>query len=105
MATLDKVLLEFYKTDELLAKARKVSFDLEYEYGIEWDKHLLGQEAMGLGTMALREAFVRSLLRENGIYLKRAEAEFEVRNLYTKWQTLKQIISAQISLQYEKSYG
>jgi hypothetical protein len=102
---LDNILEDFYKIDEELTKARKEFLKIDIEYGKKWDQMMLGEEAMGLTNQGLRESFVRSALREEGILEKKLEAEEKARSLYTRWQTLKQIISAQISLQYEKNYG
>jgi len=106
MAKLDlnDILDKFYKLDEELVKARTDLAKTEMEYSEKWDRLILGDEASGLGTQALREAMVRGILRETGLEYTKAEKELKVKILQTRWYTYKQMISALISLNYEKDY-
>lgn len=100
MAKLDinQIMEEFYQVDLDLATKRTEFVTIEYEYTSEYNKRLLNS---GMGTMALKEAEVMEGLKTDGLWLKYKEAEVETRVLYSRWQTLKQIISALISLRYE----
>ena len=86
----NEIMQKFYQTDEKLAEKRIEQLKIELEYAEEYDKRLLGS---GMGTQALKEAEVRGALRENGVYLKRAEVDLEVKILQSRWYTLKQLMS------------
>jgi len=83
---------EFKKATKELIEATKARDKIEVEYSLEEARMMFSAEINGLANQKQRDAQLRILMEENGMYRKQAYAQSDARMAYYKWASLKSLI-------------